>query len=145
LTYSLSIDRSSLGTTPLVVGDSSPNTYILTRGGLTLPGLRPRVQYADASAYVHGALPLGAVYDLAFITAVIRIDAADAAALGSATTALMQALGQFMFTATTTVDGQTTSWNAHTASIEPQPLRLGETEKHMARYNVTIPVQPLEA
>lgn len=141
----VTIDRSSLSLSDLVIDSEGFGTYLLDVDGLGRVGRTPRITYAAVSPYVNGQLPVAAVWDESTLSITVRIQSDSSADLDTAVAALEAALGQFSYTVTLDVNGVTktypatfATWNSTDALT--QFARVMTYHEDLA---ITIPVYPV--
>ena len=130
----VSIDRSSLPGTlsPLLVTDDDA-TYRLTLDGLGEPGYTWRERLMPDSADVHGSELVAAVLERTSLPLEVIVMASSSAALKTAMTALRDAVWQFSYPVTVTVDGQSETW----AGCGPAAWALSNSKvdhSHVAQF-----------
>lgn len=107
----VSIDRSSLpgSLSPLTITDDGA-TYRLTLDGLGAPGYTMRETLMPNSADVRGSELIAAVPERTSLPLEVVVMAASSSALATAVTALRDAVWQFSYPMTVTVDGVSETW-----------------------------------
>lgn len=148
MSASVSIDRTSLSLSPLVIvgpGDAS-TTYLLTKNGLGRPGVTQRLTYMPDSPYIHGSELLAAAQEQSSLPLEIVVQAATASALDAAVQALADAVFQFSYTVTVTpASGVSKTWACDPAALAPSSG--GEIDAAWLQFvdvlKVTIPVYPI--
>jgi hypothetical protein len=140
---SVSIDRTELSLTPLVIGTDPTDSLFLDEGGLTEPEFEWRTSSAPESVYIPGQLVLAAVQDAGGMGLVVYAQAATTAALATAKAELKAALGQWRPAITTDVDGIVTEYEA-VYPVTPHwgPVDSGMVRAHLAKTSVTVVVNP---
>lgn len=139
-TASVSIDRTSLSLSALVIADDGA-TYQLGKDGLGEPNMTWRITSMPDSNDIHGSEPVTAVKEATSLPLTVIVKAASSAALKTATTALTDALSQFAYTATVTVDGQSDVWQCSPASwARSNAVQPGEVAQFFKVLTVTIPL-----
>lgn len=143
---SVTIDRSSLSLSDLVIEESSDATYVLLLGSrLRRPGVTWRKTPAPDSADVHGTEYVAAVKEETNIPLRVLVQADTAAALDDAIDELDAALGQFAYPVTVDLVGGARVWDASPAPWSPEP-DLAEYQASAQFFDVltiTIPVYPI--
>lgn len=143
---SLSIDRTALSLSPLVLANNPSGAYIYPEEGLSEPMFPPRVTWAPDSRFIPGRLALGSVIDAGTIPLSVTVRGASTADLQAKKIALMVALAQIAYAVTMTVDGvEVGTWDAMPGSVSWGYVDHAMAAAHMARGEVTIPVNPPEA
>lgn len=144
-TVTVSIDRSSLpgALSPLVIADDGA-TYQIGQDGLGRPARSWRTTNMPDSADVHGSEPIAAVLEQTSIPLEVIVKAASSAALNTAVEALFDALSQFTYKVTVTVDGVAKTWSASPAPIAPKaPTGPSQVAQFFEVFTVTVPVYPI--
>lgn len=142
---SLSIDRTSLSLSPLVLTNSPPFAGGITypEDGLAEPNFDMRRTYAPDSRYTPGRLLLGAVFDGSAIPLTLTIKGTSAANLLARKAELVAALAQFSYDVTMTVNGQTIgTWPADATTVWWGVVDHGDARQFIALGTVSIPVNP---
>ena len=140
---SVSIDRTSLSLSALVITDLPGATYRLPEDGMGRPAIAQRRTYAGNSAWLNGSTLISATKEQASLPLVIYTEAASSATLDTQMTALEAALGQFVYNVTVTVDGVAKVWRGDPADISWGEVDSGLVRAKMCRASVTIPVYPI--
>ena len=142
---SISIDRTSLGTTPLVITNNPHGTSLhLPEDAATWPVFDTRKTRGPASAYVKGpGALLAAVRDAAAMPVTIYAHADTAAALNTAKAELEAAVAQWSYGLTLTVDSVAHAYTAEILLDLPWgSVDSGMVRAHMASASFTIPLNP---
>lgn len=141
-TASVSIDRSSLSLSPLLLTDDSP-TYRLTDNGLGEPGFTWRETLMPDSGDVRGSELIAAVLERSSLPLEVLVMGSTSADLKTSVLALRDAVWQFSYATTVTVDGQSDTW----AGCGPAAWSLSDGKvdhSHVAQffrvYTITIPL-----
>lgn len=144
---SVSIDRTSLSLSPLVIDTDGFGTYYVDSAGLGRVGRTVRETVATSSPFVHGILVTGSVYDDAALPLVVRVQASTTSALDTAVTALETALAQFSYSVTVVMDGVTKVWTARPATIQSTDalIDFARVTNHIEDLTISIPVYPVSA
>lgn len=142
--WSLSIDRTSLALSALVITNDPANGTGLTiaEDGLSAPDFELVVAYAPDSFYVHGQHALAASVGAGGIQVTNMTAKADsAAALETVKTTLATALAQWKTQVTLSIDGQATTYRM-VCPVIPKwgTYDSGMVKAHMARASFVIPV-----
>lgn len=145
-TASLSIDRTSLSLSALVIADDS-TTYRLAKGGFGRPAMTWRTTFAPDSINVHGSEPIAAVKEQTSIPAEVIVLGATWAAVDTAVTALETAVSQFSYDVTQTTGGVARAWAASpaswsSASSTVEPFNV---DQKFEVLRLTIPVYPISS
>lgn len=142
---SVTIDRSSLSLSDLVISDAFDATYQLLRDGLGRPAITWRMTAAPDSVDVHGTEYLAAVKEQTSLPLKVMVQAASTGALDTAVTALEDALSQFTFPVTQDIDGVTKVWSASPASYGADSGQVVHARvlQHFEVMVITIPIYPI--
>src|SRR5690349_9080579 len=100
---SVTIDRSSLSLSDLVIDSEGFSTYYIETSGLGRPAQTPRETLATASPFVNGQSRTTVVYEETTLVLQVRVQASSSAALDTAIVALEAALKQFTYSVTVAV------------------------------------------
>jgi hypothetical protein len=143
VTGSLSIDRTGLSLSALVFTGADGDTRGLVELGE--PARLGRVTYAAPSPWLHGSQSIAGVWEHTNLNAMVRLEAASAAALQTLKDELVAAVGQFSYTVTTTVNGVVKAWAADMGSVSlaGDSLSYENLRRNVEVYRVTIPVYPI--
>lgn len=139
---SLSITRLSVPvpTTPLVIGnDPSGSLWLETIGR---PAFTFRKGYAPESRHTPGRVLLSAVMDQADIPCHVYARAASTAALEVIQAEVEEAVAQFLYDVTLTVDGAAKTFQAECTTPLWTEIDPGEVGAHLAHASLVIPVNP---
>ena len=144
---SVSIDRTSLSLSALVIDTEGFNTYYVDKAGLGRVGKTPRETIAAASPFVHGQLRTAVVWEESTLPLTVRVQGTTSSALASAVDALEAALSQFVYTVTVTVDGVARAWTAYPATWNSTDgLTAFERVKTFHEdLSISIPVYPVSS
>lgn len=144
MTTTLSIDRSSLSLSPLVIhGAKAEGPMWFRPGDLAAPDWAVRSSYAPDSDWVAGRQLLNSVMDQAALVLLVNIGpAADAATLGGYRSALEAAVGQFIYGVTLTIDGVAQVWSAERTAVQYGDLSSRVSPLFTDYAALTIPVNP---
>lgn len=144
---SVSIDRTSLSLSALVIDTEGFNTYYVDQAGLGRVGRTPRETFATASPWVNGQLRTAVVWDESSLTLTVRTQADSSSALDTAVSALEDALSQFTYTVTVTVDGVVKVWNAYPATWNSTDglLAVERVRAFHEDLSISIPVDPVSS
>lgn len=142
---SVSIDRTSLSLSALVINDYPGAGLWLPEDALQRPAKAQRLTYAADSPFVHGSLLTSAVLLQSSLPMSVKAGAATTAALEDLMDELEAALFQFTYDVTVTVDGSPRVWRADPADIGWGTIDSGEVAARIATASVTIPVYPVSA
>jgi len=143
-TATVTIDRTSLGKAPLVIGSNPTGTYVLTDKGLGRPGVTPRLVFAADSPWVDGSVPTAATRANSELPLEVHIQAASASALAAAKADLDEALWQFTYTVTVAEGANSVTWTCYPAA---HGLTDVVSDFNVADFfevwGITIPVYPV--
>lgn len=140
----ISIDRTSLGLGPLVIGVDGAAPYSLTDGGLGRPAVSARAT-SVTSPWVHGETVVNVVRDQTSIPLSVLVQGATEAALAVARDALDAALWQFVYEVTITEGTTSTTWQCTPASwgIDNSVVTPANVTGHFEVWTVTLPTYPI--
>lgn len=145
-TLTISISRTSLGLSPLVLSGSDDGT---TLGVMSYqpPPLQARVEYADDVPGVHGSEAVGWSWQQSVLGFDFVADVATEAEAQAAKAELVAAVSQFSFTVTTQVSGAPAEgWSANPGSVV-SASSSGRTTLDLVyvwpAWSVAIPVYPI--
>lgn len=139
----ISIDRTSLSLAALVVDSTPGSGFWVPEDGLERPAITQRRQYAGASPWLHGSTLVAATKEQSTLPFTVYTQATTAALLSGQMDELEEALSQFTFDATVTIDGVAKVWACDPADIGWGTVDSGMVRAHIARATVTIPVYPI--
>lgn len=140
---SVSIDRSSLTLPPLVITDYPSGDLHLPEDGLVWPVFETRRTYAPDSAYEAGRLLLAAVQGAAELPLTVYAHGTSGADLAATKAELEQALAQWSYDLTLTVDSVAHTYHAEVIlGIPWGPIDSGMVAARMARTSFSIPLNP---
>jgi hypothetical protein len=144
---SVSIDRSSLGLSALVIDTEGFGTYYVDKVGLGRVGRLPRETLATPSPFVHGQFRTAVVWEESSLPLTVRVQASSSAALDTAVIALEDALSQFIYPVTVTVDGVAKVWTAYPATWNSTDglMAVERVQSFHEDLSITIPVYPVSA
>lgn len=143
MTTQISIDRTGLSLSPLVVGLYSLSaTYFLPADGLYRADFTMRRTYSPDSAYLPGKQLLAAVPDAGTLPLVVYVQADTTAHLQTAMDALTAATTQWSYSITETIDGVAKTYLADPEFPQWGQVDHGMSQAFMARGAVQIPVNP---
>lgn len=138
---SVSIARTSLSLSPLVLADDG-TTYRITEDGIGRPGRTWRLGQMPDSADTHGTEYISAALEQTNLPLKVLVQAASSAALEAALDDLEDALGQFAYETTVTIDGAARTWTCGPASSQAS-IDSGQVAAHLSEVTITIPVYPI--
>jgi hypothetical protein len=143
-TLTITIDRTSLGLTPLVLSGASDGVAL----GIVSyqePADIPRYLWAPDSVNVEGSELISASSEQANLGFDWVSDAAaNEAAVASAKAEVLAAVRQFSFQVTTQVsDAPAEVWAANRGAQTPSPRTYEDLANHNPVFAVTIPVYPI--
>lgn len=148
-TFTISIDRTSLADTPLILSGTAGTTEALGVSGYQEPGMLPRVRNAPESDFVHGDLALGWTWQQTFLNfTVFATAAATEQAQRDSIAELVLALTQFpAYEVTVTVDdADAETWQCNPGSVTPLNGRsVYDVRLHNPEWAVTIPCYPVRS
>lgn len=139
----LAIDRTSLSQAPLFIASDRSTDLVLT--SYTEPALVSDITYAPSSLYRHGETPLAWKYaqtGLAFVVG--APDPESEAAARAAVAELAEALTQFAYAITETIDDAIRTWQCLPGSITPMgPRTYRNLRDHRPQWQITVPAYPI--
>jgi len=143
----VSIDRTGLSLSALVIETSGAGTYVMDQGGLGRVGTTPRDTLATDSPFIHGHTRVASVLEETTLPLVVRVQSTTSALLNTAVTALETALHQFVYTVTVTVDGIARVWTAYPATIGAVDglVAYERVTDFYEVLSISIPVYPVSA
>ena len=143
--WTVTVTRAALSLADLVITNNPVGTdFHLPEDGLEQPEMNYRLGYMPDHPDIHGKQLLSAVLEHSNIPLSVYVKGATAAALGTNKAALSDAFGQFSYSVTVDVDGE--SWG--TFSADPAGIRWGAVDSgmvraHLARASLVVPVYPI--
>lgn len=143
--WTVTVTRTGLSLADLVITNNPVGaTYWLPEEGLEEPDQEYRRTYMPDHPDIHGKELLSAVLEHTNLPLQVYATAATAADLRAAKVALMDAFGQFSYSVTVDVDGE--SWGMFSA--DPAGIRWGAVDSgmvraHLARASLVVPVYPI--
>lgn len=145
-TITISIDRTALSLSPLVMDGNADGTSGLAVANYTDPALQARIQYAPSSLEQHGDLALGWTWQQTILGFdVFPDDQASEAAAQALVDELRDAITQALeFDVTVTKGGSVEVWTCNPGSLVPVGGRtVANLEEHDAVWTVTLPCFPV--
>jgi hypothetical protein len=141
------IDRTALSLSPLTIDTDGFSTYAVDARGLGRVGKTPRETFATDSPYINGRTRTSVVLEESALPLGIRVQASSSSALNTAVTALEDALWQFVYTVTVTLDGVVKVWTAYPATIQSVDglLAFERATSFHEDLSISIPVYPVSA
>lgn len=142
-TLTISIDRTSLSLSPLVLSASLGTTLGIV--GYQAPALAWRLGYLPDSDDVHGSELQSAAYQQAILGFDwVRDGGATETQVAASYAEVAAAIGQFSYTVTTQVSGAPAQvWSADPGSMPASPRSYPDLVNRNPVYAVTIPVYPI--
>lgn len=143
----LVVDRSSLSLSSLTIDSDGFGTYLFDAAGLGRVGVTPRESFATAVPWVNGQLRTAVVKEESALPLTVRVQASTSSALDTAITALQDALFQFVYTVTLTVDGVAKAYTAYPATIQSVDglTAFERVTNHFEDLSISIPVYPVSS
>lgn len=129
--------------TDLTIGDSPSGSMWIPEDGLARPARGWRKKYADESAFYHGSLLTAAVLEQTSLPLAVYCKAASTAALEALQDELEDAVSQFAYTTTVTIDGVAKAWACDPADLSWGDVDSGEVRAFIVRASLVIPVYPI--
>jgi hypothetical protein len=110
-------------------------------------GRLPRETLATPSPFVHGQFRTAVVWEESSLPLTVRVQASSSAALDTAVVALEDALSQFIYPVTVTVDGVAKVWTAYPATWNSTDglMAVERVQSFHEDLSITIPVYPVSA
>lgn len=143
MTTSVSIDRTSLGKGPLLIGSSGAAPYSLTDTGLGRPAITARAAVVQ-SPWLHGEQVVSVVREQSSLPLEVILSALSDATLDACRVALDEALWQFDYRITVQEGDTTTTWRCSPASygIKDTVMHYNVSD-HYEVWTITVPVYPI--
>ena len=143
----VAIDRTSLSLSTLTIDTDGFGTYYVDAKGLGRVGKTPRETFAGDSPYVNGRTRTAVVLEESTLILGVRVQAATSSALHTAVSVLEDALWQFVYPITVTVDGVAAVWTAYPATIQSVDglLAFERVTSFHEDLSISIPVYPVSA
>jgi len=140
----VSISRTSMSLADLVITGDGTGPYSLTAAGLGQPGRTVRATFADASIHAEGQLMTQAVRDITSLPLEVIVQGSSSANLATLLDALDNALFQFRYDTTVTIDGASKTWHSLPTSFDilGGSVLYGRRSEFLEIVSFTIPVQP---
>lgn len=144
---SVSVDRTGLSLSALVIGTEGFGSYLIDRGGLGRVGRTPRETLATPSPWVHGQLRTAVVLEESSLPLVVRVNGTSSSDLNTKVAALEAALYQFVYGVTVVVDGVTKVYTAYPATIQSTDALVAfeRVTSFHEDLSISIPVYPVSA
>lgn len=146
-TLTISIDRTSMSLSPLLLTGHDNPARLLSVSGYREPAMQARINYAPTGDS-HGDIPLGWSYQQSLIGFNVFDELGDTEADARAAIAeLSAALGRLTYTVTITVgDADPETWTCNPGSIAPADDRTTtDLQTHANVWAVTIPAYPIRS
>jgi hypothetical protein len=124
-----------------VIGDP----YILPEKGLAYPDFEVRLGYLPDNPDVAGSSPNSATLGVGTLPLQIAVTGTSSADLQTKRRALEAAFGQFSYTVTIEVGGQTETYDAFMAWPKWGAVDSGDAAKFLALATLSVPVNPMGA
>ena len=140
-TASASLDRSALGKAALSIFPGG--VYRFTPDGLGTPAVSWRIDKAPDVPGVHGSEALAAAKEESSLPWTVLVMAASREGVGMAFDDLAEALDQWSYPVTVTVDGASRTWQAGPANYSRGPILSAEQDAFLCTVTVSIPVYPI--
>lgn len=142
-TLTISIDRTSLGLSPLLLSGSDDATP-LGIVGYSEPAYQARISYAGESKWVHGSTAIAATWQQSILGFDVTPTVDTEAGLRALIAELREAVSQFTFQTTVTVsDATPETWRCDMGSIGAVTRDYSDLANLDPIYPVTIPVYPI--
>jgi len=141
----VTIDRTSLSLSDLVIDSEGFGTYYIDKAGLGRPGTAWDETFADDSPWIDGRVRTAAKKQETTLPLTVRVQAESSAALDTAVAALEAALEQFVYEVTVTVDGVAKTYRAYVGSTIQSTDGLIDVERVRGFHEdfaIAIPIYP---
>lgn len=149
MTLSISIDRTSLSLSALVLGAQDGTGGLLSITDYTEPAMQSRIAYAPSSEFMHGDLALGWSWQQALLSfEVAAFNPASEDEQREAVAALAAAVTQFpAYELTVTVGASPAeTWTCDPGSVTPAAARTYvDLRDSDPAWRVTIPCYPVRS
>lgn len=142
---SVSIDRTALSLGALALGDNPGDTYCVTPEGLGDPEMVWRFGVMPNSDSVHGREITSAALEQSALNLEVIITGSSASNLRANRVALTNALSQFSYTTTVTVDGVAQVWSCDPGNWSQGAVRYSHQNALLQVLTISIPVHPVSA
>lgn len=144
---SLTLTRTGLSLPDLTATNTPPTPGTagawLPEDGLARPDTTWRYTTAQGGDDMHGAVLLGAVKEMSALPASLYFQGTDAASLRALEDEWTEALEQWSYTVTLTIDGQAATYSADPTSPRWGEVDSGMVRAHLSRASVVVPVYPI--
>ena len=147
-TFTISIDRTSLSLSALVLKGHDDGSLALGVTNYSEPAMQARVQYAPSSGYLHGEQPLGWSWQETMLNfGVVTFNQASESASRALLAELRAAITQFSYVTTVTVDdADPEGWLCRPGSLSPAGGRSHiDLTHHNPEWAVAIPCHPVRS
>ena len=142
-TLTVSIDRTSLSLSPLLMSGAEDGTpWGILGDSFQMPTKQARVAYVGG-AWLHGSVATGWSWQQGLLSFNASPDVASEAALRSAVAELEAALGRLSYQATVTTNGQAETWRCDPGTLTSEGRTLTDLDSFDPVFTVTIPVYPV--
>lgn len=140
----IAIGRSGLSLADLVLsGTTDAETWGILPG-FTLPGQIANIAYAE-SPWLHGSVATHATWQQAVLSFDAMPNVDSGAGLDAAVAELREALAQFSYVVTVTLNSVSSEWSCDMGSLSPSPLDFPEVDANRPIFSVSIPCYPVPA
>jgi hypothetical protein len=142
---SVTIDRSNLSLSDIVIDSEGFNTYYIDKAGLGRVGRAPRETFADDSPWINGRFRTAVVLEESELVLTVRVQSTTSSGLDTALDALEDALAQFVYTVTVAVDGVSKTYTAYPATIQSTDglVAVERVRAFCEDLSISIPVYPV--
>ena len=147
-TLTISIDRTALSLSPLVLKGHDDGSVTLGVTSYTEPAMQARVAYAPTSGYLHGEQPLGWSWQETMLNlSVVTFGQATESGSRALVAELLAAITQFRYVTTVTVDdADPEGWLCRPGSLTPVSGRsVVDITHHIPEWSVSIPCHPVRS
>lgn len=142
MSLSLSIDRTSLALSALTLSGSAPAGDGIVIASLGRPAFQARLVQAPPSDVMPGRVTLGAVKDQGTLPLTVHVLASSSASRASLEQELEEALFQFAYDVTLTIDGSAQTFAADPCVPQWGDLLYGDVRQFTSTASIVIPVNP---
>lgn len=141
---SVAFSRSGLSLTTLTISDTPGSSFWLPESGSDWPRFGRRKEYAPNSRYLSGRTLLARASDIGTLPLTVYAKAATGTALEALKAELQQAVDQWTYSLTLTVDGAAATYTAECVDddIAWGELDSGMVRAHIARGTFAVPLYP---
>lgn len=146
-TLTISIDRTSMSLSPLILTGHAEPTRVMSVSDYVEPAMQPRITYAPTGDG-HGDMPLGWSWQESLLNFSVFLEtAASESAARAAVAKVVAAVSRLSYTTTVTVAGASPeTWTCRPGSVVPAGDRTtSDLQSHANVWAVSIPVYPVRS